>query len=181
MNPPFRPELLPLPLLGNPCLRQTFHDPQSWAEAVCVATPVRICEPLVLTRMVVLLLLPQLQQPPLEQQQGASSWAARQKLEPLLAWMEAHLEEPLCLTHLEAQAHWSRRTLQQLFREAHGCTPMQWVRRRRLQRALQRLKHPRPGDTVTSIRQAAGFFSAATFNREFQREFGCSPSSLLRR
>lgn len=46
MNSPFRPDLLPLPLLGNPHLRQTFHDPQSWAEAVCVATPVRICEPL---------------------------------------------------------------------------------------------------------------------------------------
>lgn len=122
----------------------------------------------VLTRMVELLLLPELQQAaPLEEEQGASSWAARQKLEPLLAWMEA-------------QANWSRRTLQQLFREAHGRTPMQWVRHRRLQRALQRLKHPRPGDTVTSIRQAAGFFSAATFYREFQREFGCSPSSVLR-
>jgi len=134
----------------------------------------------VILRMVVLLLLPELQGADPIAKAPVPSAAARSRLEGLLEWIEAHLESPIGLSDLEARAHWSRRTLQYAFRDAYGCSPMQWVRRRRLHRAMQRLKNPAPGDTVTSIGQALGFPSAAAFSGDFRRHFGCTPSSVFR-
>jgi len=45
MEPLANPALFSIPLLGHGWLRQTAVDPQVWAQAVCAATPVRICEP----------------------------------------------------------------------------------------------------------------------------------------
>lgn len=135
----------------------------------------------VLIRMVVLLLLPELHQdPPSFSAVTTRETAARDKLESLLEWIEANLESPIGLSDLEVQMHWSRRTLQHTFQRAYGCTPMQWVRRRRLHRAMQRLKNPLPGENVTSIARSVGFPSALAFGREFRRRYGCTPSSVLR-
>ena len=35
-----------IPLFGQPLLSLATRDPQAWAEAVCVSTPVRVSEPL---------------------------------------------------------------------------------------------------------------------------------------
>lgn len=134
----------------------------------------------VLIRMVVLLLLPELQQDPQSTRAFETVAEAQGKLEALLAWIDAHLDVPIGLSDLEAQVHWSRRTLQYAFQRAHGCTPLQWVRRRRLQRAMQRLKTPQPGDTIASIARSVGFTNPVSFGREFRRLYGCPPSSLLR-
>ncbi len=134
----------------------------------------------VLLRALVLLLLPELQQDSPRVSEPVGSLTARRRLEPLLEWIDAHLDQPIGLTDLEAQVHWSRRTLQYTFRSACGCTPMQWLRQRRLHRAMQRLKHPQPGDSVASIGRSVGFVSAVAFSREFRRHFGCTPSSLFR-
>ena len=134
----------------------------------------------VLIRMVVLLLLPELQQAPASPRALGSMAEAQGKLQSLLDWIDAHLESPMGLSDLEAQSHWSRRSLQYAFQSACGCSPMQWVRRRRVQRAMQRLRKPQPGDSVTSIARSVGFASPLSFSREFRRLYGCSPSLLLR-
>lgn len=134
----------------------------------------------VILRMVVLLLLPELQRLESRPKAAAPAAAARKKLEALLEWIEAHLEGPIGLSDLERQGHWSRRTLQYAFRDACGCSPMQWVRRRRLHRAMQRLTNPRPGDTITGIGRSVGFPSAVAFSRDFRRQYGCTPSSVFR-
>jgi len=135
----------------------------------------------VLIRMVVLLLLPELQQdPPSSSGVAPGEAAARSKLESLLEWIDANLESPIGLSDLEAQMNWSRRTLQYSFQRVYGCSPMQWVRRRRLHRAMQRLKNPLPGENVTSIARSVGFSSDLSFRREFRRRYGCTPSSVLR-
>ena len=134
----------------------------------------------VLIRLVVLLLLPELRQDPPHRLELDASAAARNKLKNLLEWIETHLEAPISLSDLEAQVHWSRRTLQYAFHQAFGCSPMQWVRRRRLHRAMQRLSHPQPGDCVIAIGRSVGFGSAVSFSREFRRLYGCTPSSVFR-
>lgn len=58
---------------------------------------------------------------------------------------------------------------------------MQWLRRRRLEKALLRLRNPFPGDTVASIARTVGFSSPIIFNREFRREYGCTAGTVLRR
>lgn len=133
-----------------------------------------------IVRMTVLLLLPELRQDSPAEAAAAASLASRRRLEPLVEWMDANLASPICLTDLEAQVHWSRRTLQYTFRSACGCTPMQWLRRRRLERALQRLRNPLPGDTVASISRAVGFRNPITFSREFRRQYGCTAGSVFR-
>ncbi|MEB3334925.1 MAG: AraC family transcriptional regulator [Cyanobacteriota bacterium] len=131
-------------------------------------------------RMIVLLLLPELQRVDPLPHTGVGSVSAKAKLEALADWIETNLESSISLSDMEARVHWSRRTLQYAFREAHGCSPMQWVRRRRLHRAMQRLVHPQPGDTVVSIGRSFGFASAGAFSREFRRQYDCTPSSLFR-
>lgn len=134
----------------------------------------------VLIRMVVLLLLPELQHNPPGTKARETKAEAQGKLQSLLDWIDAHLEAPIGLSNLEAKAHWSRRSLQYAFQSACGCSPMQWVRQRRLQRAMLRLNNAQPGDCVTSIAQSVGFASSVSFAREFRRLYGCTPSSLLR-
>jgi AraC-like DNA-binding protein len=133
-----------------------------------------------IVRMTVLLLLSDLRQDSPAEAAGATSLASRRRIEPLLEWIDANLATPICLSDLEARVHWSRRTLQYTFRAACGCTPMQWLRRRRLEKALHRLRNPLPGDTVASIGRAVGFSSSITFGREFRRQYGCSASSVMR-
>jgi AraC-like DNA-binding protein len=98
----------------------------------------------------------------------------------LLARIRAHLAEPIDLGVLESWTQRSRRELQVVFRDRLGCTPMQWLRRERLQQARRRLEHPRPDDTVAAIAAANGYRNAARFSADFRREFDLAPSQLLR-
>ncbi|MCX5957301.1 MAG: AraC family transcriptional regulator [Cyanobacteria bacterium] len=98
----------------------------------------------------------------------------------LLSRIRSHLEEPLDLARLEGWAHTSRRSLQVVFQDRLGCTPMQWVRQERLNLALQRLKHPAQDDTVAGIASACGYSSPSRFSAEFRRQYRFPPSALLR-
>jgi transcriptional regulator GlxA family with amidase domain len=98
----------------------------------------------------------------------------------LLARIRAHLAEPIDLGVLETWAQRSRRELQVVFRDRLGCTPMQWLRRERLQQARRRLEHPLLDDTVAAIAAACGYRNAARFSADFRREFDLAPSQLLR-
>jgi len=173
-------------LMGNPGSARLIHGLYSllWTLHQLTGNPGTDVQLLrfddVLMRMVVLLLLPELQQNPPGTRSPVTKAEAQAKIQPLLDWIDAHLESPIALSDLEAQVHWSRRTLQYAFQNACGCSPMQWVRRRRLQRAMQRLKNPQPGDNVSSIARSVGFASPLSFGREFRRLYGCTPSSLLR-
>jgi hypothetical protein len=55
--------------------------------------------------------------------------------EQLLDWMDANCHCPLSLSELEERSSYSRRSLQNAFKERFGCGPMQWLRRRRLHKA----------------------------------------------
>jgi hypothetical protein len=57
---------------------------------------------------------------------------------------------------------------------------MQWLRRRRLDLAMQRLQQRDRSVAVTAISRELGFINSAAFSREFRRQFGCSPSSVRR-
>ncbi len=98
----------------------------------------------------------------------------------LADWIAAHADGLLTLTDLERQSGYSRRSLQLAFRARLDCTPMQWVKRCRMQKARERLECPMPGDSVGSVAKSAGFVNAAAFTRDFVRLYGEKPSAVLR-
>ena len=84
------------------------------------------------------------------------------------------------MADLERLSHYSARHLTTLFRERFNCTPMQFLRRQRLDLAMERLTAPQPGDTVIRIARECGYRHASNFSVDFQREFGSKPSDVLR-
>jgi AraC-like DNA-binding protein len=107
--------------------------------------------------------------------ENGSAW-----VRALAAWIEAHADQALALSDLERQSGYSRRSLQLAFRTHMGCSPMQWVKRCRMQKARERLKHPAYGDSVASVAYGLGFMNVTSFSRDFRRLFGERPSAVLR-
>ncbi|MDM7936126.1 MAG: AraC family transcriptional regulator [Cyanobium sp. CZS 48M] len=98
----------------------------------------------------------------------------------LLEWMKAHLHTPITLTQMELRSAYSRRSLQILFQERFGCSPMQWLKAQRLEAARQALLHPEADDTVASIARRHGFADLSGFAMGFRRRYGVLPSGVLR-
>jgi AraC-like DNA-binding protein len=98
----------------------------------------------------------------------------------LIRYIKSNLHQPLNLTVLANESHYSRRTLQYAFRNRLGCTATQWIRNQRLDLAWQLLQAAGPGDNVTRIAQSCGYRSLSLFSIEFQHRFHIKPSVLLR-
>lgn len=58
---------------------------------------------------------------------------------------------------------------------------MQFVRRQRLEEAMEQLLAAGDGATVTRIARDCGYRSTSQFSSDFHREFGQLPSHILRR
>ena len=99
----------------------------------------------------------------------------------LLDYLEAHLGEALRPRQLAAQVHLSERALFGLFQREVGCTPLEFVRRRRLERARAALLDPRaPARSVTEVALAHGFLHLGRFAQQYKARFGESPSDTWR-
>ena len=127
-------------------------------------------------RQLVLMLCPELGAEETEAGEAASSAG----FEGLLEWVSSRVTEPLSLSELEARSGYSRRALQRAFQQRFGCGPMQWVGRRRLELALQRLSRAGAADSVTTIARECGYLNLASFSRDFSRVYGRRPSEILR-
>ncbi|MFM7268630.1 MAG: helix-turn-helix transcriptional regulator [Cyanobium sp.] len=111
----------------------------------------------------------------------AASTRRSSRLDDLVDYIRANTHLPLTFTDMEEQSHYSARHLQSLFRETFACSPMQFLRRQRLSAAMEKLRHPGPGDSVTSIARACGYRFLSSFSTDFQRHHGIAPSQVLRR
>lgn len=104
----------------------------------------------------------------------------RRDLADLCDYIDAHLDRTITLSDLEARSHLSTRGLQYAFRSAFGCSPMQWVSERRLEKVRQRLLAAEGNSTVSSL--AAGYFHhLGDFSRRYKRRYGERPSETLTR
>lgn len=108
-----------------------------------------------------------------------ASAAASRRLEHVCDYIDAHLAEPLTLTTLEETAGMSRRNLQYAFLKRFGCTPMEWVRERRLDWAHRQLASAPPGQRIIDIALGSGFGHLANFSRRYRERFGEAPSETL--
>ncbi|OAH96278.1 GlxA family transcriptional regulator [Methylomonas methanica] len=99
-------------------------------------------------------------------------------LQPLLAWLENNLNQPLTLDDLARQSAMSKRTLSRRFMEQVGTTPLQWLLTSRIRRAQQILETTQL--SVEHIATATGFGSATAFRERFNRLVGISPQAYRR-
>lgn len=108
---------------------------------------------------------------------NAGPWQVRATEEYIAA--NAHL--PLSLGDLCAASGVCVRTLQHSFRAKRGCSPMQFLRQVRLERAHLDLSQTHAGPTVTEIASRWGFLHFGRFAREYRTKFGENPSETLKR
>ena len=101
-----------------------------------------------------------------------------QRLQQAIDRIESGLREPLSLSEIADSAHLSAHHFARLFRSAFGDSVMNYVRRRRLNLAVDLL-----GNHCHSILQIAvecGFGSNEAFTRAFKKQYGLSPLSYRR-
>ena len=86
--------------------------------------------------------------------------------------------QPVSVADAAAIAAMSPFHFQRMFKLAFGISPMQFVQRRRLERARELLS--KTDEPVTSICLSVGFESHGSFSTLFKRKFGRSPSEIRR-
>jgi AraC-like DNA-binding protein len=100
----------------------------------------------------------------------------RKRVATALRRIEAEPAQRLSLDELAAEAAMSQFHFLRVFEQVVGVTPAQYVLRTRLRRAAVELRGS--GESITSIAGACGFADLSTFNRQFRRAMGVSPSAF---
>lgn len=101
-----------------------------------------------------------------------------ESLSPLLAWAIEHLDEPLTVDRLAAQAHMSPRTFARRFRDETGTTPLRWVTTQRVSVASELLEHS--DMPIERVAERVGFGNAATLRHHFHATLGTTPQAYRR-
>jgi AraC-like DNA-binding protein len=94
-------------------------------------------------------------------------------------FIEAHWREAITIEKLVEATGISARVLFRAFRQHRGCTPMEFAKQVRLQRARQMLSAS--DASVTAVAFACGFLSTGHFARAYREAFGELPSETIRR
>jgi transcriptional regulator GlxA family with amidase domain len=96
-------------------------------------------------------------------------------LSETVAWMQAHLDEPLSIDDLAGRAAMSARTFARRFRAATGTTPHRWLQAQRVrlaQRLLETTDLP-----VEVVAAQSGLSTAANLRKHFGRLVHTSPQA----
>jgi transcriptional regulator GlxA family with amidase domain len=96
-------------------------------------------------------------------------------LDGVLAWAQAHLDQPLCLDKLAERAAMSRRNFTRRFKARTGATVAQWLLNHRLA-AAQRLLET-SDQAIDRIAELAGFGSTVSLRQQFTAAFSLSPAA----
>ena len=94
----------------------------------------------------------------------------------VLRWTEAHLHESLTVAMLAARSGYSAGHFQRVFRERTGLSPVNYLRARKMDVAINLLlTTPLP---VGMISHALGFGDTSSFNRIFKSYCGETPGRV---
>lgn len=96
-------------------------------------------------------------------------------------WLEANAAEPVSMLTLSKVIGMSVRSLQAGFDTYRGCSPMAFLKERRLELARTRLLSAAPGATVAEIALDCGFSHLSRFSRLYEARFGELPSATIRK
>jgi transcriptional regulator GlxA family with amidase domain len=98
-----------------------------------------------------------------------------------IAFIHDNAHRDIGLTDIAAATNVTPRSVQYMFRRHLGTTPLEYLRRVRLDRAHRDLQNADPAnETVTAIACRWGFTHAGRFSTEYKRVYGMVPSRTLR-
>lgn len=98
-----------------------------------------------------------------------------------IAYIESNVEEDIALADIAASVHVTPRALQYLFRRQLDITPMEYLRRVRLDHAHRELLASDPSTTTIGIVSARwGFAHTGRFASMYRKAYGRNPSDTLR-
>ena len=97
----------------------------------------------------------------------------------VLDWARERLDTAITITDLAAQSGMSERTFLRRFRDSTGTTPLKWLRRERVYRAMQLLEKT-PLD-VADVALQSGFGSIDNFRASFKEIAGVPPGTYRKR
>lgn len=102
-------------------------------------------------------------------------------LRRIVGFIHDNVETDIGLSDIAAAAQLTPRSVQYLFRRHLGVTPLEYLRRVRLDRAHRDLMAADPSvDTVNAIAGRWGFAHAGRFSVAYRERFGNPPSATLR-
>ncbi|MGD9620332.1 MAG: helix-turn-helix transcriptional regulator [Mycolicibacterium sp.] len=102
-------------------------------------------------------------------------------LQEALDFIHANSRYDITIQDVAAAAGVTPRAIQYAFREHLDTTPLEYLRRCRLERAHRELLAADPArDTVTAIAGRCGFSHPGRFSSEYKKTFGTEPSNTLR-
>ncbi|AKF06778.1 AraC family transcriptional regulator [Sandaracinus amylolyticus] len=90
-------------------------------------------------------------------------------------FLEANADRQVTMAHLTQLTGVGARSLQAGFRKHRGCSPLEFVRARRLERARVRLLTDDVASSVTDVAHDAGFTHLGRFSVSYKARFGESP------
>ena len=94
-------------------------------------------------------------------------------------FIHANLERPITLADMASAGRCSPRQLQLTFKDCFGTSPTAMLRALRLEAAAARLVEGKC-ESVADVALCFGYSNFGRFATEFRRQFGCTPSELLR-
>lgn len=100
------------------------------------------------------------------------------QLNRLREYIDAHLDQPLRLADLAAEAGLSEYHFARMFKQSQGQAPHQYLLQQRLQRAERLLRES--SESITEIALRCGFSSTSHFSNRFRQARGIAPSALRR-
>lgn len=95
------------------------------------------------------------------------------RLGRVISYLERHYAEPIRVSDLAEVGGLSPRTLSRIFRDAYGCSPIEYLIRLRIRHALDLLRDPH--HRITDVALQVGFNDSNYFSRQFRAVVGQSP------
>jgi AraC family transcriptional regulator len=94
-----------------------------------------------------------------------------------IAYIQAHLNEEICLDAIADELGFSRYYFCRLFKQSTGFSPYQYVIRCRIERAKQLLK--KGDESIAEIALTCGFSHQSHLHRHFKRLTGVTPKKFI--
>ncbi|MCM8854785.1 MAG: AraC family transcriptional regulator [Candidatus Thiodiazotropha sp.] len=95
-------------------------------------------------------------------------------------YIHANFRDTVTIEQLVEVSNVSARSLFDCFRKFVGSTPMQYLRKIRLEKARERLQVGNPDDNVTQVAMACGFTQLGRFSAWYKQVYGETPCQTFR-